>query len=203
MASPQEFSTGLTSSLLLHILPEKGIKSLFFSIHLASIRSCSGEWETADFQGCSRVVMRKSGGYLGRVSRMKGEGAASQVAKETHIRVIHSPRGGSWKVAALARLPTIWSEIRTLPPGVDGLQVGTDWQRAVATLREEGRRRRSEPCAPRLLSDREALSRTLDESPSPAASGEHLTSLSVPVSGNKGFIFTLHSKWEQLTKGLC
>lgn len=34
MASQQEFSTGLTGSLLLPILPEKGIKSVFFSIHL-------------------------------------------------------------------------------------------------------------------------------------------------------------------------
>lgn len=52
---------------------------------------CSGEWETADFQGCCRGMIRKAGGYLGQMSRMK-EGAVSQVAKETHIRVIHSYR---------------------------------------------------------------------------------------------------------------
>lgn len=77
---------------------------------------CAGEWKTADFQGCYRGMIRKSGGYLGRMSKMK-EGAESQVAKEAHIRAIHSYRGGSWKLMPLARLPTIWSEIRILPPG--------------------------------------------------------------------------------------
>lgn len=53
----------------------------------------SGEWETADFLGCYRRMVGESGGYLGRTSRMKG-GAESQVAKETHIRVIHFPSSG-------------------------------------------------------------------------------------------------------------
>lgn len=35
----------------------------------------------------------------------------------------------SWKLASLAELLTIWSEIETLPPGMDGLQVGTGWQK--------------------------------------------------------------------------
>lgn len=53
----------------------------------------------------------------------------SQVAKEAHIRVIHSYGGGSWKLAPLARLPTIWSKDRTLPPGMAELQVGAGWQK--------------------------------------------------------------------------
>lgn len=73
-------------------------------------------------------VIRKSEGYLGWMSRIK-ERPVSQVAKETHIRVIHLYRCGSWKLAPLAGLPTIWSEIGTLPPEMDGLQVGTGWQK--------------------------------------------------------------------------
>lgn len=47
----------------------------------------------------------------------------SQVAEEAHIRVIHSYGCGSWKLAPLARLPTIWSEVRTLPLVMAELQV--------------------------------------------------------------------------------
>lgn len=73
-------------------------------------------------------MIRKSEEYLGRMSRIK-EGAVSQVPKETHIRVIHSYCCGSWELVPLAGLPTICTEIGTLLPGVDRLQVGTGWQK--------------------------------------------------------------------------
>lgn len=49
-----------------------------------------------------------------------------------HIRVIHSHHSRSWEIAPLARLPTIWRGIRTLPPGMDRVQVGAAWQRGLS-----------------------------------------------------------------------